>query len=1061
LSGSVSAVALLTVAGMAQAQQAPVEQTAQAVPADQSAITEVTVTGYRHSLEEALTTKRQADGVVESVNAEDIGRLPDKNVADALQRLPGITTIQSADAGAGSFGENDRVEIRGTAPSLTQTLIDGHTVGTGDWFILDQLNSSSRSVSYSMFPSEMVDHIVVYKSSQADLPEGGSAGSVDIITRSPLGFADLLTVQATGGASLDDLRGELGPQFNGLIAWKNDDHTFGVEVQGFYEDKYFRRDGQEELGYAQIPTAAPFPKALQGAYYPAIINDALFEQERLRQGGDFAVEFRPDKTWDFKLDGFYSYLNASNYNQGDLVTPNQLIGNGIVPTAYTVQNGVLTSAVFPPGKTAGGLNVAEPGINDIYRPDAGSSTYYIDFDATWHPVSNISVHTQVGYTRGKGSTDQWALGTTGSTPTGLSYALNGTNPLGLGFPGGTAINNPSNYTTTGGNANQDWVGDDNFAQLDTEGFGQIDAEYAFDSGIIQSIKAGVRVAEHIRNEVEAEAWAGAYSVPLPLAPVANGYFPSDFGSGAGFSAPFNISVDPNAMVSEIQSYVAKYAGGPGTALGRFYYPAAFYIKEDDDSGYVMARIGGDNWSGNFGVRVASTNEAMTTYDTNPENPSIRPVVTSLFGNFYENPHTNDYMDILPSMSFKYDLTPQWVVHASASQTMSRPDYYALAGGITLNDQLLTGQGGNPSLKPTRSSNFDVSTEWYYDKDSALTFGLFDMQMQSTWDTNTTQQRELNLSLTQNPLTNPLGLANPIYSTYNIVVPVNNSGQSKGFELSWQQPLYAGFGVNANFTFAQSSQNTPTAGLGGRQLLGASKDTGNVTVYYQNDWIDSHLSYSVHSQIYEGLDGRGDKYFQDVGGELDGVVNLTAIDNLTLSVVGLNLADEVASYVNQRNLPLANYDFGRTFYFTATYKFTVPDTPAVAAPVAVPMPTPAPAAPPPAPMTEAARSFQVFFDFDKSDITAAAAKVIQAAADAVKAGHVVQITVTGHTDTVGSASYNQGLSERRAAAVKTGLVADGVSGGEITTIGVGKTGLLVPTADGVREPQNRRAEIVLQ
>jgi outer membrane protein OmpA-like peptidoglycan-associated protein len=104
---------------------------------------------------------------------------------------------------------------------------------------------------------------------------------------------------------------------------------------------------------------------------------------------------------------------------------------------------------------------------------------------------------------------------------------------------------------------------------------------------------------------------------------------------------------------------------------------------------------------------------------------------------------------------------------------------------------------------------------------------------------------------------------------------------------------------------------------------------------------------------------------------------------------------------------------------------------------------------------------VFFDFDKSDITAAAAKVIQAASDAVHAGNIVHLTVTGHTDTVGTATYNQGLSERRASAVKKQLVADGVADGEITTIGVGKTGLLVPTGDGVREPQNRRAVIELQ
>ena len=150
----------------------------------------------------------------------------------------------------------------------------------------------------------------------------------------------------------------------------------------------------------------------------------------------------------------------------------------------------------------------------------------------------------------------------------------------------------------------------------------------------------------------------------------------------------------------------------------------------------------------------------------------------------------------------------------------------------------------------------------------------------------------------------------------------------------------------------------------------------------------------------------------------------------------------------------------TFGFTLTKHFGPYGNTAAATPEPPPAP-PAPVPPPAVKAPEAQRSFQVFFDFDKSNITEAAAKVIQAAADAVKAGNVVQITVTGHTDTVGTASYNQGLSERRATAAKRQLVSDGVADGEITTIGVGKTGLLVPTGDGVREPQNRRAEIVLQ
>ena len=133
--------------------------------------------------------------------------------------------------------------------------------------------------------------------------------------------------------------------------------------------------------------------------------------------------------------------------------------------------------------------------------------------------------------------------------------------------------------------------------------------------------------------------------------------------------------------------------------------------------------------------------------------------------------------------------------------------------------------------------------------------------------------------------------------------------------------------------------------------------------------------------------------------------------------------------------------------------------------APPPPQPAlPPLPPPPPaqvqQPEAQRAFQVFFDFNKSDLTGAARKVIRAAADTAQSGHFVHVVVTGHTDTVGSAQYNQGLSERRAASVKAELVADGLPDGEISTLGVGKTGLLVPTADGVREAQNRRATIEL-
>ena len=144
----------------------------------------VNVTGIRYSVEKSLATKRNSDTFVEVVTAEDIGKLPDKNIADAVQRLPGVT-ISSAAGGEGGFDENDRVSIRGTNPSLTQTLINGHPVSSGDWFVLDQVGTVGRSVSFSLLPSELVSQVIVRKTATADLVEGGVAGAVDIITRRP------------------------------------------------------------------------------------------------------------------------------------------------------------------------------------------------------------------------------------------------------------------------------------------------------------------------------------------------------------------------------------------------------------------------------------------------------------------------------------------------------------------------------------------------------------------------------------------------------------------------------------------------------------------------------------------------------------------------------------------------------------------------------------------------------------------------------------------------------------------------------------------------------------
>src|SRR5262245_18896287 len=206
------------------------------------AIQEVVVTGIRASIQESIEAKRNATSVQEVVSAEDIGKMPDKNVADSLARIPGVTT-SSASANEGGFDENDRVSMRGTSPSLTQTLINGHGIAAGDWFVLNQTGQVGRSVSYTLLPSDLISRVVVHKSSQASLVEGGVAGSIDIMTPKPLDFSKPLTLQGSAGVVYSDPPDKTDGQYTVLGNWKNDAETFGVLVQGFYEARHLRRDG--------------------------------------------------------------------------------------------------------------------------------------------------------------------------------------------------------------------------------------------------------------------------------------------------------------------------------------------------------------------------------------------------------------------------------------------------------------------------------------------------------------------------------------------------------------------------------------------------------------------------------------------------------------------------------------------------------------------------------------------------------------------------------------------------------------------------------------------------
>jgi iron complex outermembrane receptor protein len=891
---SAVAFALATMALQAQAQQAKPE-----------ARETVTVTGIRASLEKSLETKRNADGVVEVVTAEDIGKAPDKNIADAVSRLPGVTT-SSQSGGSGGFDENDRVSLRGTNPSLTQTLINGHPVASGDWFVLDQVSTVGRSVSFSLLPSELVSQVIIRKSATADLVEGGVAGAVDIITRKPLQFSKQVTLEGSVGGVYADLPKKTDPQLSVLINWKNDAGNVGVMVQGFSEKRHLRRDGQEILGYANISPTSPLAMArpdLANVAYPTLVTSALFEQERERKGGLIDVQVKPTTNLDLDFSAFKSRMEATNYNRNWMFWGTRVIGdNNRVPNSYTVTNGTLTSATWNNVGTA-----ASPAqyaiVDEIYRPGTYSETSFANIDAKWRATERLTLNGKIGTTTGKGVTPKQDVFEGDVFNTGASYTFHGvSSPANLSFPSG----NPAVFTGT----TLDWIfGASPASTKDEEKYGQFDGEWGFDRGMFSNIKFGGRWAEH-KRETHQVAQGPNFAGPDPFAaanlPIWRGEtYPSNFGSrlgGGGF--PTNVwQLSPG----ELERWGDIYSNRD--PLSRQFWPGEFSMREKVGAAYVMANFEGPGWSGNAGVRFVQTKEEVTVNVAIPGSvcgalaacPQVPgAITTSAFGSFYRNLVSHNYTDVLPSANLKIDLADKLVARLAAARTMARPDYSALGGSITADDTTHTGNGGNPDLKPIRSTNLDAGLEWYFAPRSLLSAGLFYLDLKN-YVTFGTYQTTL-LDIRQNS-----------FQTYTISAPTNGSGKVKGIELAWQQPITMGFGVQANYTYADAKEN------GGKDLVGASKNTYNASVYYEDHGFGARLAYTFRSAFFVGLD-RSTPQYQDDTGTLAASISYNVSKNVAIAFDALNLNDPVLKYYGaNRDQPRAFYANGRQYYFTVRIK----------------------------------------------------------------------------------------------------------------------------------------------
>jgi iron complex outermembrane receptor protein len=860
--------------------------------AAEAAESEIVVTGIRGSLRQAIDAKRDLSVIADVVTAEDVGKFPDKNVAEALQRVPGIVVNRE-------FGEGERVSLRGTAPNLTKTLLNGHSVATADWFILDQV-ASTRSFNYLTLPAEIIGRLEVYKSPQADVEEGGVGGTINVITRNPLDL-DPLTLSASAQAAYSDLSGKVDPQVSGLISWKNEDETFGVLVGAIYQKRRTRRDGLEIFGYRSFPVGGG-----QSALVPTLIGSTMFEQDRERYGANIGIQFRPSDELEINITGLYSRFNADNFNQNYIAWGEQALGGGGTITGAVVEDGVAVAgniASATGGTTGFGV------VYDAIDRQAVAKTVSADFDLTYRPTDSLSVHFKGGWTKANGDTSNENF-IEFAGPGAFSYDLRSGRPE-------VSFSNPNPLNPAG--IRPDFARIQSVTNDDEEKYFYLDVEKQVEWGPMTALKFGVKYTDHDRVAERFATNGGVFTPGLRCGGVA--CTSADFATGSGMPGDF---LDNIASPGTLNDYWrvdpaklrAIYAAQTAPGTDRFLVPGNTYsINEKAWGGYGLAKFGGEGWRGNVGVRVIETKQTSDGFIIGGANPEF----TNPFGGFTPSRAKRSYTDILPSANLSVDLSDQVVLRFAAGKTVTRPDFVDITPGVDLNGTLLTGRGGDPNLDPYRANQYDLSIEWYPDRETIVALAAFYKDIQS-YIVNTTSTEILPGVFV--PGSQPAGCVaagggNP--NLFNCPYQINrrtngDGGRNQGFEFQVSRPIWGGFGAVANYTYSDAKANN------GDPIPGNSKHSFNLTGYFENDLISARLSYNYRSKFFIDID-RAAPLNQASLSSLDASVSVNITENIALTADAINLTnEEIVQYSGTRARPRAIYDNGRQFYVGARLKF---------------------------------------------------------------------------------------------------------------------------------------------
>ncbi len=613
-------------------------------------------------------------------------------------------------------------------------------------------------------------------------------------------------------------------------------------------------------------------------------------------------------------------MSADNLNRSLSFWGAEAIKAGIDTSIsdYTIKHGLLTNATLtstdPSGQSLIGV------YDQIGRPGASASTGYITGDLNWNVTSNFTLHAQLGYTEGHGKSPVQNVLETNIYATSASYAMRGVGKAANWTLGNNQFAKPTNasHNTTFG-----WIfGDGGIDVKNDAKWLALDGTLEFyDAGPLQSLDFGTRYQKNEKGNGfdfgQGPLGGTDYATAWQSIPI-NSTYPGDFNSTLGISGPESIWYLSQAQLAQYNAGRVNravsdplYSTDPADASSRFNPGNVYWVNEKDLSFYVQANFGGDNWSGNIGLRYAHTKQVVQyTATTSAEKVAKGPYYSAFFPNgYFLNFHHYNYDKLLPSANLKFNLSDDVIARVGVSQTLTRANYSALSGALSLSDTILTGTGGNPLLKPLISTNFDAGLAWYFAPRGLLSMDVFAQQLHNYVDFKDVPRTYKNQTAS--------GTGPNVFDTYQVSIPSNIDGRVHGVELDYRQPVGSHFGFLANYTF------TSGGAAGGRPLQGLSKNTFNVGGYFENTRWHARVNYTYRSSYYAGPD-RGGDFFMEGTGYLSAQVGFDVTQWLSINLVGRNLNNPTLKYYVQSpdfgKAPRSFYVNGRQYYVTANLKF---------------------------------------------------------------------------------------------------------------------------------------------